>query len=387
MYASSVKLPRREMESLSYASRRSNSWEPFVPPPPFELKGFEKVAKLGSGSEGQVFLMREIETDQAYAVKVFDDPEDAAHEIAALEALGPHPHIIQLRQHGSVGHAAYIMMELHWGDLFEWTENLYSETGQRERDHWKADGHLVLLETEKMLLHMVRDISSALDHMQNRGYIHRDVKPNNMGVVWLEPNRPKIILCDFGFARKITDDQDKLLTPEQRDFGSETTQLFAGPRGINMEDQYYVDDAASLVMSCLHRHLFSNMDKMFNFDNPGVGKARASFFSSPELYMQYAPPRYRIKFYPWLLHYVKQVNIAMRHPVNKMPYRDALTDGEVKEEETAVRKRGLEEDTSVPRELRDSAPKQVARPSTILSRSQSPIILTLTPPSSIKTSR
>ncbi|MCK6571859.1 protein kinase [Myxococcota bacterium] len=169
---------------------------------------------IGEGGIGQVFRARDLMTRELVALKALR-PEFArdarikrrfmreARAVARLQ----HPHIVRLFTCGDSDDAPYIAMELI--------------EGQALSEHRDQGLHLDTLMT------VVDQTLSALAFAHARGVVHRDVKPENILVSWVDRGRrPFIKLLDFGFAR-VEGDQDVKLTQVQGDaFG---TPLYMAP--------------------------------------------------------------------------------------------------------------------------------------------------------------
>jgi serine/threonine protein kinase len=69
-------------------------------------------------------------------------------------------------------------------------------------DWMRQRGHLELLSPQEVA-HLVRQAASALQHAHTHQIIHQDVKPSNFLIQNREeePNRPHVLLADFGVAR------------------------------------------------------------------------------------------------------------------------------------------------------------------------------------------
>jgi tetratricopeptide (TPR) repeat protein len=169
---------------------------------------------IGEGGIGQVFRARDLMTRELVALKALR-PEFArdarikrrfmreARAVARLQ----HPHIVRLFACGDSDDAPYIAMELI--------------EGQALSEHRDQGLHL------DTLLQVIDQTLAALAFAHARGVVHRDVKPENILVSWVDRGRrPFVKLLDFGFAR-VEGDQDIKLTQVQGDaFG---TPLYMAP--------------------------------------------------------------------------------------------------------------------------------------------------------------
>ena len=53
----------------------------------------------------------------------------------------------------------------------------------------------------EMLARYGDDLLSAVAHLERRGVVHRDVKPDNIGIRSLTKQRNQLVLFDFSLAR------------------------------------------------------------------------------------------------------------------------------------------------------------------------------------------
>ncbi len=175
-----------------------------------EIPGYKIVKKIGKGGMAVVYLAIQEALEREVALKILlpsllSDPsfgERFVRETRIIAKL-PHPNIVPVYDAGNYQHYYYLAMEWLGGD------NLTT----------KIQRGLTLANA----LHITRDIAAALDYAHQQGFIHRDVKPDN---VLFKPNSEQAILSDFGIARPITSSGDmtvaqtiigspKYMSPEQ----------------------------------------------------------------------------------------------------------------------------------------------------------------------------
>ncbi|MBK5188646.1 MAG: serine/threonine protein kinase [Gemmatimonadaceae bacterium] len=145
--------------------------------------------ELARGGMAAVFLAKETRLDREVALKVLR-PEMAKlglerfrHEVEVVSRL-EHPNILPIFDHGEVP-----------GSLI-WYSMPYVQ-GETLRARLKRDTRLRVDEA----LRITREVASALHHAHTAGYVHRDVKPDN---ILLTP-RHDTLLADFGIARPMND--------------------------------------------------------------------------------------------------------------------------------------------------------------------------------------
>ena len=168
---------------------------------------YQYLRLLGSGGMGQVYLMQDTRVSRQVAIKVIrfegapypDHPtaNDAARlfqrEARAIAAL-EHPNILPLYDYGEErregGTITYMVMP------------------------FCADGSLegwLSLRTNRLLppqdvAHMLEQAAEALQFAHDHAVIHLDVKPSNflLRSNKRNPDRPTLLLADFGIARNYT---------------------------------------------------------------------------------------------------------------------------------------------------------------------------------------
>jgi len=146
--------------------------------------------ELSNGGMATVFLVRDNAHDREVALKVLR-PEVAKelgshrfrHEIAVASRLA-HPNILAIHDHGEAG-----------GDLLWYTMPYVA--GETLRQRMTRESQLPLGDA----LRITREVASALDYAHTAGYMHRDVKPDNIMVTATHDT----LLADFGIARPMRD--------------------------------------------------------------------------------------------------------------------------------------------------------------------------------------
>lgn len=147
-----------------------------------------KILKaLGAGAMGAVYLAKDVELDEAVALKIIfasglegSELEQFKQEIRLARKI-THRNILRTFDFGTAEQLHFITMEfVHGFDLNE----LIRKKG-------KLEPHIALL--------MARQICSAVAAAHEQGIIHRDLKPQNMMI-----NRQGILkIMDFGLAMRV----------------------------------------------------------------------------------------------------------------------------------------------------------------------------------------
>jgi hypothetical protein len=157
---------------------------------PQPVPGYEMVKVLGRGGMGCVMLARQQATGRAVAIKTLL-PEVAVSEKAVkrflreidVAAMLKHPHIVEFLDRGTCNGVLYLVTEFIDGPD---AAKLAAARG----------GRLPCAETVAILTQVL----DALAHAHAGGYIHRDIKDQNILVAGAWPNLTAK-LTDFGLAK------------------------------------------------------------------------------------------------------------------------------------------------------------------------------------------
>jgi WD40 repeat protein len=158
---------------------------------------YRVTAKLGEGGMGFVYRARDCNLDTEVVIKVprramLDDPEFAgrfSREICSLVQL-THPHIVKIQEVGEQDGLPFAVMQfLAGGNL-------------RDRQPRGPDG-LPRSQSPGQLSTWLLPIAETLDFIHRKGYIHRDVKPDNI----LFDGDGHAFISDFGVAKALSDNR------------------------------------------------------------------------------------------------------------------------------------------------------------------------------------
>jgi eukaryotic-like serine/threonine-protein kinase len=157
---------------------------------PQPIPGYQMIRVLGQGGMGSVMLARAVSDGRAVAIKTLL-PEVAVSEQSLkrfmreieVAASLKHPHIVSYIEHGTHNGIVYLVSEFVGGMD---ASKLAKQRG----------GRLDFREVIKI----VEQTLSALDFAHSLGFVHRDIKEQN---ILVDGNYPKYVskLTDFGLAK------------------------------------------------------------------------------------------------------------------------------------------------------------------------------------------
>lgn len=156
------------------------------------LGTYRVLRLLGTGAMGAVFLAEDLALRRAVALKVMKpalaerdtERQRFLREARAAAALD-HDHIVHVYQVGQERDVPFLAMQLLRGETLD--------------ARLRRQGRLPVAE----VLRIGREAAEGLAAAHHQGLIHRDIKPANL---WLEGERGRVKLLDFGLARPVGDD-------------------------------------------------------------------------------------------------------------------------------------------------------------------------------------
>ena len=228
--------------------------------------GYAIVRLLGAGGMGEVYLADHPRLPRQDALKVLpadvcadDEYRQRFNREADIAATLWHPHIVGVHDRGDVDGQIWISMDYVDGtDAAELLRDRYPNGMPKEE-----------------VLDIVTSVGEALDYAHQRGLLHRDVKPANIMLTHPEAGEQRILLGDFGIARRVDDSSN--LTATNMTVG---TVFYAAPEQLMGEDIDGRADQYALAATAFH--LLSGSPP-FHHSNPTVVISQHLTASPPAL--------------------------------------------------------------------------------------------------------
>jgi serine/threonine protein kinase, bacterial len=158
--------------------------------------GYTIQRELGSGAMGEVYLAQHPRLPRLDALKILPESLTVDAEFrerfnreADLAATLWHPNIIGLHDRGEFDGQLWIAMDYVEG----------TDAGRLLREQYTRGM------PEQDVLEIVVAVAGALDYAHQRRLLHRDVKPANILLTKSDADHRRILLADFGIARRIDD--------------------------------------------------------------------------------------------------------------------------------------------------------------------------------------
>ncbi|GFG76542.1 serine/threonine-protein kinase [Mycobacterium botniense] len=156
--------------------------------------GYTITRQLGSGDMGEVYLAQSPGPPRSVALKVLHPALTADSEFrqrfmrdTEISATLYHPHIVPVYDHGEFHGQLWFSMD--------YVDGTNAEQLVRERFPSGMPAGEVLT--------IVAAVANALDYAHYRGLLHRSVKPANILLTDPSAGEPRIVLTDFGIARRL----------------------------------------------------------------------------------------------------------------------------------------------------------------------------------------
>ena len=174
--------------------------------PYFNFDQFKRINNkiLGSGSFGDVYIMKNINDDKLFAVKQLDKKriiefglnEDIIQREIKYHMSLVHPHIVKLFSFHEDKSSFFLILEyLEGGSLFSFMqENDKKENKENINNNIKNSNNNNCNEA-KAFKYFIQ-VASSIQFLHDNNLIHRDIKPENC---LLDLNK-EIKICDFGWT-------------------------------------------------------------------------------------------------------------------------------------------------------------------------------------------
>jgi serine/threonine protein kinase, bacterial len=196
------------------------------------------VRLLGAGGMGEVYLAEHPRLPRRDALKVLRTDVCADNEYrqrfnreADLAATLWHPHIVGVHDRGDVDGQIWISMDYVDGtDAAELLRDRYPKGMPQEE-----------------VLDIITGVAEALDYAHQQGLLHRDVKPANIMLTDPSTGEQRVVLGDFGIARRV--DEENNLTATNMTVG---TVFYAAPEQLMGEDLDGRADQYALAATAFH---------------------------------------------------------------------------------------------------------------------------------------
>jgi serine/threonine-protein kinase len=228
--------------------------------------GYRILRRLGSGGMGEVYLAQHPRLPRLDAIKIlpaaFTSDQNFRNRFnreADVAARLWHPHIVAIHDRGEFHGQLWISMDYVDG----------TDAARLVRDRYPRGMPL------EDALEIVTAVAGALDYAHNEGLLHRDVKPANILLAQQKSGEKRILLADFGIARRL--DEVSGLTATNMTVGSvayAAPEQLTGAEVDGRTDQY--------ALACTAFHLLTGMPP-FQDSNPAVLISRHLTASPPRI--------------------------------------------------------------------------------------------------------
>lgn len=168
--------------------------------PSFVQKGdpfdeYDDIKQVGCGAFGSVYQAKSRSGGNLKAIKVVNagpretDKIPKALNEAQIGMQIDHPNILLIQQVMYDGTRFFFVMDL----VEPLTVSSPSDLSKKS------------LKEKKELLVLFQQLVSAVEHLVSKGFLHRDIKVQNTGIMLGEDGEPHLVLFDFGEACEKTD--------------------------------------------------------------------------------------------------------------------------------------------------------------------------------------
>ena len=158
------------------------------------LAHYRVLRLLGAGGMGVVYQAEDKQLQRLVALKILRPSlgikaRERFLQEARLAAAMEHDNVVTIYHVGSHGPLAFLAMQ--WLD------------GETLEDRLKRESKI----PESDAREIARQVATGLEAAHAKKLIHRDIKPAN---IWLEADRQRVRILDFGLAQAVDDDDPQL---------------------------------------------------------------------------------------------------------------------------------------------------------------------------------
>lgn len=198
------------------------------------LGDFQLIRRLGQGGMGQVYLARQLSLKRQVAVKILRT--DLAANMTALQRFQAEAEAVAQLTHANIVQVYAIDQAdgLHYMAL-EYVE------GRNLRDYLTRKGP----PEPPIAINIMRQVAAALQRAHEQGFVHRDVKPENI----LLTRKGEVKVADFGLSRCFAGEQPLNITQSGVTMG---TPLYMSPEQVQGKTVDPRSDIYSFGVTCYH---------------------------------------------------------------------------------------------------------------------------------------
>eukprot|EP00347_Sterkiella_histriomuscorum_P019541 403341239 len=201
------------------------------------LGQYESIAKLGSGTFGNVYRCVDLKTGEIVAIKKlkksYQSIEDAfsLREIQVLQQLS-HPNVVQMKRCELDNERVHMVFEHQDYNLTDFM-----------REKKRAESRSL---SEQEIRVIIKQILLACDYIHSRGFIHRDIKPENF-IIGFHSYEVKMI--DFGTVKDLGKNTGPMTSYV-------STRWYRSPECV-LRSQNYNQKADLFAVGCVMAELFN----------------------------------------------------------------------------------------------------------------------------------
>ncbi|MEZ0339515.1 serine/threonine-protein kinase [Mycobacterium sp. pV006] len=218
------------------------------------ISGYTIARLLGAGGMGEVYLAKHPRLPRYDALKVLsasvcadEEYRQRFHREAEIAATLWHPHIVAVHDRGEFEGRLWLSM-----DHVEGTDAA-KLLAERYPGGMPPD----------LVARIVSAVGEALDYAHQQGLLHRDVKPANILIADPETENERIMLADFGIARRVG--EVSALTGTNMTVG---TVAYSAPEQLTADEQ--IDGRADQYALAATAFQLLTGSPPFKHENPAI---------------------------------------------------------------------------------------------------------------------